>query len=138
VIALVVALLAALILPQPSRTPGAYNPRVTQATIHQTVCIHGYSSRVRPPSSYTSALKIRQLSAFGYVDRNPAHFEEDHFVPLSLGGAPRSPRNLWPEPWVQADRTDEVEFSLYRELCDGRVTLRRARAEIVAWKRTRG
>jgi hypothetical protein len=26
-------------------------------------------------------------------------FEEDHFIPLAVGGSPRSPKNLWPEPY---------------------------------------
>jgi hypothetical protein len=28
-----------------------------------------------------------------------AHYEEDHFISLELGGHPRDPKNLWPEMW---------------------------------------
>lgn len=71
----------------------------------------------RPPASYTTALKIRQLRALHYRDQNPSHYEEDHLVQLSLGGDPRSPNNLWPQPWRQAHRDDDLEFSLYKDVC---------------------
>jgi hypothetical protein len=72
---------------------------------------------VRPPSSYTSALKVRQIRELGYTDTNPADYEEDHLVQLSLGGDPMSPDNLWPQPWVQARRDDRIEYDLYRRAC---------------------
>jgi len=28
-----------------------------------------------------------------------ANYEEDHFIPLEVGGNPEDPGNLWPEPW---------------------------------------
>ena len=36
---------------------------------------------------------------FGYSDTNLADYDEDHIVPLELGGAPRATGNLWPEPY---------------------------------------
>ena len=34
-----------------------------------------------------------------YADTNPiSDYEEDHLIPLELGGSPTSPLNLWPEP----------------------------------------
>jgi hypothetical protein len=56
-------------------TPGATDPAVTQANIHQTICIPGYSKTVRPPSRYTSKLKHRQLAAEGIGRMRD--FEED-------------------------------------------------------------
>jgi hypothetical protein len=91
------ALMAALVatpamgqgaLPDPTRTPGALNPEVTQATIGSTICVRGWTRTIRPPQSYTSALKRQQLREFGYSDRRMSDFEEDHLVPLALGGAP--------------------------------------------------
>src|SRR5689334_838052 len=49
----------------------ALNPAVTQATIHATICVSGWTATVRPPSSYTSELKVEQLAAFGFADKNP-------------------------------------------------------------------
>ena len=122
-------------LPDPRLTPGATNPDVTPANIGTTICRSGWSKSVRPPVAYTGPLKRRQIVEYGYRDRDPSHYQEDHLVPLSLGGAPRDPRNLWPEPLVArlpdgtnvgANTKDDFEFSLYSAVCDGRVTLRDA------------
>src|SRR5579871_5396607 len=40
-------------LPDPSCTPGALNPDVTQATIASTICKTGWTATVRPPLSVT-------------------------------------------------------------------------------------
>lgn len=130
---------AAQTLILPIHTPGAYNRAVTQATLQKTVCARGYSTRIRPPSSYTSSVKRHQLLVWdNYTDKTPSHYEEDHFLPLSLGGAPRSTRNLWPEPWKEADKSDPIELTLWHKLCRGDITLRQARAEIRKFKRTNG
>lgn len=118
-------------LPRPSMTPGALNPAVTPATLDQTVCIPGYSKGIRPPERYTEALKRRQLRAYGYADQKIWHYEEDHLVPLSIGGSPTSPRNLWPEPhdvqggWGSYAK-DRLEYFMWRAVCDGRIPLRTA------------
>jgi hypothetical protein len=36
-------------LPSRTLTPGATNPAVTQATIHQTICVRGWTASMRPP-----------------------------------------------------------------------------------------
>src|SRR2546425_11697750 len=72
---------------------------VTQANIQQTICVRGWTGTIRPPKSYTDNLKTRQLQAARYTDKTPAHYEEDHFISLELGGHPRDPKNLWPEMW---------------------------------------
>lgn len=36
---------------------GALNADVTQATIHQTICVSGWAATVRPSSSYSSGIK---------------------------------------------------------------------------------
>jgi hypothetical protein len=56
-------------LPDSDSTPGAIDPAVTQANIHQTIYVPGYSRTLRPPSWYTSKLKHRQLSAEGIFGR---------------------------------------------------------------------
>jgi hypothetical protein len=85
---------ARLPFPDPNCTPGALNPDVTQENIAQTICVPGYTRTIRPPASYTSQLKVRQIVEYGYEDTNPADYEEDHFIPLELGGHPTDPRNL--------------------------------------------
>ena len=129
-------------LPDPSLTPGAINPEVTQANIQQTVCVKGYTKTIRPPAHFTNKLKKRQLREYGYADRNPKHYEEDHLIALSIGGAPDDPRNLWPEPrsseW-NAGKKDRLEFVLYKMVCAQEIPLPEAQHAmaanwIEAWK----
>lgn len=126
--------------PDPRLTPGAVNPAVTQATIHQTICVSGWTATVRPPASYTTALKREQIAAYGYADTSLASYEEDHLVPLEVGGAPADPANLWPEPYTVtlADGTpvgarvkDRLENDLHDEVCAGTLSLRDAQAEFL-------
>lgn len=116
-------------LPNPARTPGAVDARVTQNNIHQTICMRGYTRTVRPPESYTERLKRQQMRAYAYADQHIWHYEEDHLVPLEVGGAPRNPRNLWPEPryghWG-ARQKDRLENKLHREVCRGQISLHEA------------
>lgn len=106
------------------------NPDVSQSTIGATVCVSGWTATVRPPASYTTALKVRQLAGRGYPDQNTADYEEDHLIPLELGGSPREERNLWPELWPQARTKDADETALKRDVCAGRKTLGAARSEM--------
>jgi hypothetical protein len=92
----------------------------------------GYTKTVRPPQAYTDDLKLRQLVEFGYTDRNPADYEEDHLVPLELAGAPRDERNLWPQPWADAQVKDREENDLHIAVCQHRLSLADAQAKILA------
>jgi len=130
-------------LPNPSLTPGSINPYVTQENIHSTVCVKGYTKTIRPPAHFTNKLKKRQMREYGYADRNPKHYEEDHLIALSIGGAPNDPRNLWPEPhnseW-SAKQKDRLEFVLYKMVCAQEISLTEAQHAmatnwIEAWKR---
>jgi hypothetical protein len=87
----------ALILPIRSLTPGVTNPAVKQTIIRKTICVSGWTATVRPPASYTNALKRKQMPLY-HESGDPKSYEEDHLIPLELGGAPRDPHNLWPEP----------------------------------------
>jgi hypothetical protein len=110
----------------------ALNPNVTQATIATTICVSGWTATVRPSSSYTSSLKVEQLAAFGYADQNPRDYEEDHRVPLELGGAPRDTSNLSPERGASPNPKDSAENSARADVCAGRVTLQQEQAAFVA------
>ncbi len=126
-----------LVLPDPALTPGALNPRVRQATIRKTICRSGWTKTIRPPVSYTNALKIQQLVLYEETG-SPSEYEEDHFIPLELGGAPKNPKNLWPEPHWQSRKSDPLETKLKHQVCKGITTLKKAQATIRRFKTTQG
>lgn len=135
-------------LPDPKRTPGSINPNVTPDNLRTTICLGGWTTTIRPPSAYTSALKLIQIVEYGYSDRSPSHYQEDHLVPLELGGAPRDPANLWPEPnvillsdgtQVGSGAKDHLEDFLHHAVCTGSMSLGDAQRLIagdwiVAWE----
>ncbi len=127
----------AVVLASPALTPGALNPEVTQATIRTTICVRGWTRTVRPPSSYTSSLKLAQLRRFG-LRGPPSAYQEDHLISLELGGNPTDPRNLWPEPYPRAARVDRIENELNADVCSGRLTLAEAQARESALKHEHG
>lgn len=125
------------LLPNRTRTPGVTNPAVTQTTIKTTICVSGWTAKVRPPASFTNALKLKQMRQYG-VSGKPAAYEEDYLIPLELGGAPRDPKNLWPEPHNQSTHSDPLETALKRKVCAGNLTLAQGRAQILAYKKLHG
>jgi hypothetical protein len=116
-------------LPDAACTPGATNPAVTQANIRSTICVAGWTATIRPSASYTNRVKRQQMVAYGFHDQVRAH-EEDHLISLELGGAPRDPRNLWPEPGASPNPKDKVENTLRRAVCAGRLPLAEAQRRI--------
>ncbi len=126
---------ADLPLPDPACTPGALNPDVTQSSIGSTICVSGWTATIRPPTSYTNALKRQGILDYGYTDTSLSDYEEDHFLPLELGGAPKDPRNLWPEPHAgskNAYSKDSVENAVKKAVCAGQVTLTAAQSGMLA------
>ncbi len=119
------------VLPDPLCTPGATNPAVTQDNIASTICKRGWTATVRPPQSYTNALKKSGMAAYGFTDAVSAH-EEDHLIPLELGGSPRSPLNLWPEPGASPNAKDHIENVMNGYVCTGNMTLDEAQKKIAA------
>jgi hypothetical protein len=120
-------------LPDPHLTPGVINPDVNQSNIQQTICVKGWSRTVRPSQAYISQLKKVQMAEYGYADRSAQYYEEDHLIPLALGGHPRDPRNLWPQPrsspW-NALHKDRLEFALHEAVCNNLLSLDEARRAI--------
>lgn len=123
--------------PNRSLTPGATNPEVTQANIHETICRRGFTKEIRPPRGYTEHLKRRQVREYRYTDRRLRDYEEDHLVSLEIGGSPSSPRNLWPEPrhviggWG-SEAKDRLENQLHTDVCRGRLPLVEAQRAIAS------
>lgn len=124
ILLLPVAALAASdsLLPDPARTPGVMNPAVTQANLQKTICVPNWTKTVRPPASYTDKLKLQQMKDLG-LKGDPHSFEEDHFVSIEMGGDPRDPKNLWPQPWPDARHKDVIENQIHRKLCAGQMRL---------------
>lgn len=122
-------------LPNARMTPGAINLHVTQTNIYTTICVLGWTRTVRPPEYYTERLKRAQIRSYGYADRQMRNYEEDHLIPLELGGSPTSPHNLWPEPhyvpgnWGSHTK-DRLENRLHKLVCRGELPLNTARRAI--------
>lgn len=104
--------------PDPACTPGATDGGLPVGQL----CPVAHTKQIRPPVSYTGALKRAQMRAYGDTG-SPAHFEEDHLIPLELGGAPRDPRNLWPEPHPSPNEKDTVEAAAHDAVCSGTIAL---------------
>ncbi len=117
-------------VPSRDRTPGIVGHRVMQANITSTICVPGWTATVRPSSSYTRELKAQQMRAF-HLSGKASEYEEDHLVPLCIGGHPTKPRNLWPQPrrgqW-SAKIKDQLENSVCRAVCRGAMTLEEGQA----------
>ena len=124
-------------LPDPSCTPGAVNPQVTQGDIASTICARGWTATVRPPTDVTGPEKVGSALAYGYTG-SFATGEYDHLVPLELGGDPNDPANLWLEPNDRpgatsfANSKDSLERALNRLVCSGVLSLAAARQAIAS------
>lgn len=119
--------------PDPRVTPGAIDTAITQANIDSTICVANYTATVRPPASVTNGLKRAQLASDAYPDKTMRDYEEDHLISLEIGGAPRDPRNLWPEHWAGprgAHDKDKLENALHRLVCAHKLPLAAAQNAI--------
>ena len=97
--------------PHSPKTPGFANPDIVQDNIADNLFSATWStSTIRPPTSYTNPLKLKQMEESGDTVNDPAGAcmlssnnkgcnEEDHLISLENGGHPRDPRNLLPEPY---------------------------------------
>ena len=92
---------------------GALNPAVNQSTIGSTICVRGYTKKIR----------VRLSTKKGY--------QHDHFIPLELGGDPINPNNLWFVPNNRAHKDDEEENRLHRLVCNHTLTLIEAQSGTV-------
>jgi hypothetical protein len=115
-------------------TPGVANPLVTKDNISTTVCKTGWTATVRPTQNYTNTLKLRQMKEYG--EPGPTSlYEEDHFLSLEIGGDPKDPRNLYPQPYAgpRGARVKDVEEgALNKAICNSRMTLQQAQDKMRA------
>lgn len=120
-------------LPNSKLTPGALNPEVSQENIQETICKVGWTKTIRPSSAYTNAIKHEQIVEYGYLHKDEDDYEEDHLIPLSLGGAILDRKNLWPQPKLitwSAYRKDRLERRLKYQVCVGQMKLADAQNKI--------
>jgi hypothetical protein len=69
------------------------------------------------------------MAAYGFTG-SAGNYEEDHLIPLELGGSPTSPKNLWPEPGASPNPKDSVESAADHAVCTGQLTLAAAQQAI--------
>jgi hypothetical protein len=102
------------VLPDRGLTPGLVAEHSAA-----TVCRDGYSSERR----HRDPRAVARLFASYGVEGSPRDYEDDHLVPIKLGGDPTDPRNQWPQPrfaarW-NAGLKDRLEWRLITWVCDG-------------------
>jgi hypothetical protein len=123
----------------PTCTPGAISPAVTQSNLKSTICRKGgYTSDIRPSTSVTGREKKLNAASYGFTGRM-GDAEYDHLISLQLGGDPNDYRNLWVEPADPGHKKgsgvnnakDPVETKLHTAVCKGQVTLAAAQKAIV-------
>ncbi len=125
---------ADLTLPDPELTPGVSVRITVRALCHKK---WGRDAR-----HVTAAMKRSVFKKYGLsgnddpaclTDAHGRHCEIDHLISRELGGADVV-KNLWPQPYgsqpYNAVRKDRVENRLHKEVCAGRISLRRAQHEI--------
>ena len=122
---------AGLATQNPALTPGDIDPAVTQDNIGQTICVAGYTAKIRNVSTATKAQVFAEYS----ITPTPGAYEIDHLIALEIGGS-NDIRNLWPEPYSGADNAhdkDAIENGLHTQVCAGTLPLATAQDEIVHW-----
>ena len=110
-------------LPDPAMTPGA-----VATTDAGAVCQPGYAHGVRHVSGHE---KHAVYAEYGIRPSPAARYEIDHLVPLELGGS-NGPRNLWPQPMVEAREKDRLENRLHDLVCSGQMSLPEAQRTIAS------
>jgi hypothetical protein len=98
-----------------------------------TICRANWTEKVRPHTSYTNPLKVQLMRAYG-LSGAPQLYELDHLIPLSLGGDPTSPANLWPQahgPPPGSKEKDTLEVKLKNQVCKGLIKLEEAQRKMM-------
>lgn len=123
-------------LPDLNLTPGATDPEVNEANIKESICkvTHfTWTEGHMPPASFLESIAKQEIKQYGYTDENSKHYQMDHLIPLSLGGSPVDPKNIWPQVLLtkwSARRKDYLEEILHDKVCKGEVSLKDAQDQI--------
>jgi len=110
-----VACLISLLFLSIGHAGGAVTPNVTQSNLSTTVCLTGYTTSVRPPSSYTQAWEKAHGGGIDTV--------VDHITPLCAGGDPFNYANYQLQFKPDSYRKDTTERLVCKMLCNGKLTL---------------
>lgn len=82
----------------------------------------------------TPRMKREVARRYGIRLEDLKHYEVDHLIPRSLGGAD-DVDNLWPQPWPEAHKKDKREVEVHRAVCNGEMRLKDAQDEMRHWGR---
>lgn len=115
------------LLNDPKVTPGKVDPHVTK----EIACSTKWGTIER---HITQKMKDTACVAYGLKPHceGKTKYEIDHLISKELGGAD-DPANTWPQPYFQhpgAHEKDEVENWLHKQVCEGKMSLAEAQAEI--------
>lgn len=125
------ALALALCLVASAAAAQAINERVTQSTIHSTICKRGWSESVRPPYEWSHEQKLRLMRERGIPASEIGAWTLDHVQAIENGGAPANPRNLQLQRKAAAQTKDLDESRIHWNICNGRSTLAEGQAEML-------
>lgn len=107
------------------------NPDVRQDTIPQTICRPGYSTTVRPSTSYTNAIKFSLMEQSGIQREEARDWALDHRLAIGLGGHPRALDNLQLLPSTENSRKSRIEAKMICYVCTGAIPLHQAQSELL-------
>ena len=100
---------------------------VTQANIHQTICVRGYTATVRPTYTQSSDIKHKICRIQGIIYCRDVIL--DHIIPLEVGGHPASLANLQLQDSEGSKLKDKLENKLHKDVCSGIITLKAAQKQ---------
>ena len=112
-----------------AREPDAHAGRAQPATSRRrrsapTICVHGWTRTIRPPSSYTSQLKVEQVAQYGLAARRRRTRRTTSSA--SSSAATRPTRATSGRSRTRAPPVDQIENELNRRVCSGAHARRRA------------
>jgi hypothetical protein len=128
------AAVAGCATPPPTSVPDeVLNPAVTPETLEKTICIPAYAASAQASATWIESLKLQMMQRAGVEATMSPYYELDQVVAVELGGHPTNAANLKlqeTEGLYGAKRKNALERRLRLMVCDGKIGLRQAQAEI--------